>query len=762
MKIKIIFFFFVLAILCPKFSSSQVDCNATTLEAFFDCYGGQSAFSTHSVQALTTYIQAEDAINAGQYDVAKDLIENLFEKYPTGSDLWWQVFNAPNGANIGAPHAYYGLRMMEDIIAHGLNSDPVVDVKKANMKIVLIGCSQGIQPTTKAELQNGTGNFVVNKIQPKLKEDNYRIIKQSMDLFIKYVKAITYGKLDLNIDFVEMDSVCVPVKVTTTRPYLAYDNFEAVWDEFSQADKDTTDWFFFLHPSHVPEGPDFDNESFITGGMGADSKGGPLFLIDDKWVVRKPAHLGKGNYSDIERRIYLPQWFQHEFFHHLYRIYPELGLEVQGHDWFNRSFWPANFKGQYESDYYAESLRKKLQLDCTPLVNKLITRVQKGIQAEYAKLSVDEILGSYALDVVQNDWHEGDIISENGRYYWRNKANVRWEVQPDLLEGKLITGNDSPYPGQDFFLELYQSTEGNIFPAVVSLKYQGESYKKSLDLLRQNAPMEITLGQYARVPNKTTQHSGKVVKKNGNFFWENTAGDQWTLEGDLDVELFKLSADSPTPNENFELILVEDACGLYNLGFEYEGYYYWMSKRSESNKSPVLMLPTDDLQLSKNFGNYSVSLTDKFRDVEGDSLIYFVTSENPSLINAEIDNGTLRLSGTEEGNTTIYIMAVDANGGLAVDTLDVTVKNTVSTVDFSSLNNVKVFPSITQDVTYIINAKTQHTVSLFSVHNVVFQNLNISNNKTEINMAQLPSGIYFLHIFDRENGVKKVEKLIKQ
>jgi hypothetical protein len=54
-------------------------------------------------------------------------------------------------------------------------------------------------------------------------------------------------------------------------------------------------------------------------------------------------------------------------------------------------------------------------------------------------------------------------------------------------------------------------------------------------LLRQNAPMEITLGQYARVPNKTTQHSGKVVKKNGNYFWENTAGDQWTLEGDLDV-----------------------------------------------------------------------------------------------------------------------------------------------------------------------------------------------------------------------------------
>jgi hypothetical protein len=47
-----------------------------------------------------------------------------------------------------------------------------------------------------------------------------------------------------------------------------------------------------MYPSHVPEFPDFDDEAFITGGMGADSKGGPVFIIDDKWIVRKPAHLG--------------------------------------------------------------------------------------------------------------------------------------------------------------------------------------------------------------------------------------------------------------------------------------------------------------------------------------------------------------------------------------------------------------------------------------------------------------------------------------
>jgi hypothetical protein len=33
---------------------------------------------------------------------------------------------------------------------------------------------------------------------------------------------------------------------------------------------------------------------------------------------------------------------------------------------------------------------------------------------------------------------------------------------------------------------------------------------------------------------------------------------------------------------------------------------------------------------------------DKFNDVEDDSLMYFVTSKNPSWDNVEMDNGTLK------------------------------------------------------------------------------------------------------------------------
>jgi hypothetical protein len=112
-------------LLLPGISLAQnLNCEATTLDEFFDCYGGQSAFTTQSVQAVTTFIEVENALQAGNYDNAKTLIDNLFNAYPRGSSIWWNVFNDPNGANIGTPHAYYGLRMMEDIIDHGLNSIP--------------------------------------------------------------------------------------------------------------------------------------------------------------------------------------------------------------------------------------------------------------------------------------------------------------------------------------------------------------------------------------------------------------------------------------------------------------------------------------------------------------------------------------------------------------------------------------------------------------------------------------------------------------
>jgi hypothetical protein len=741
---------------------AQGNCEATTLDQFYECYGGKSAFSAHSVKALTTFIQAEDAIKAGNYSQAKVLIDDLYKIYPAGNNVWWNVWTAPNGANVGTPHGYYGLRMMEDIIAYGLNPNPNVKVKKVNMNIVLVGCSKGIQPTTKSELQNGTGTFVTHSLNPKLKENNYQIIRQSLDLFTRYVKAITNGALELQIGFIEIDTLCLPVKVTTTKPYLAYDNIEPVWGALTNAAKDSTDWFMINYPSHVPDFPVFDDESFITGGMGADSKGGPVFIADDKWVTRKPAHLGKGNYTDIERRIYLPQWLQHEFFHHLYRMYPELKLEVKGHDWFDKSFWPSNFTGQFETDYYSESLHKKLQLQCTPLATKLITRIDNSVKTEFTRLSMDELVGPYSLDIIQNTWHEGNIIIENGKYYWKNKANVQWQVTPSFTEGILKTGNDCPYPGQNFFLELFRTVEGDVYPGVVSLKFGGEHYKKRFGLMRNTVPIEIALGNYERLPNTSLQHTGAMIKTQGEIVWKNNASESFTLIPTAKDEYLTTMQNSSPPNEKFQLINVNADCGVYTLGFKYMNYYYWKPKRVLTDESPQVVKAIYDVELAKGFGTHAINLPEVFTDSKGDSLLLFVTSNDTTLINAKIENQKLILTGSKEGRTTVYAMALDKNGGLAVDEFDVLVKSAVSTVEtLTPKFNIYVWPSITNDIIQISGLTNNCLITLTSVINGYQESIPITEGITTIDIHHVPSGIYLIIVTDKNTGEVQWRKVVK-
>lgn len=759
LRLYIIQIFFV--ILFPFTALAQGDCEATTLDQFFECYGGKKAFNNHAVKALTTFVEVEEAINAGNFTQAKILMDDIYKSYPIGDNIWWNVWQAPNGANIGSPHCYYGLRMMEDIVAYGLKPNPHAKVKKVNMNIVLVGCSKGILPTTKEELANGTGQFVTHTLNAKLKENNYRIIRQSLDLFIKYIKAITNGSLDVQLGFIELDTLCLPVSVSTTKPYVASGDYGAVLNALSQQAKDTTDWFMINYPSHVPDFPVFDDESFITGGMGADNKGGPVFIADDKWVVRKPAHLGKGNYTDIERRTYLPQWLQHEFFHHLYRIYPELKLEVNGHDWFDRKFWASDFTGQFETDYYSETLHKRLQIDCEPLAKTLITRVDKANTSLYSPLDIDELLGPYSLDNVQNTWHEGNIIKQDDKYFWKNKANVQWEVIPRFDEGILKTGNDSPYKGQNFFLELYQTVEGDIYPSVISLKFGGEYYKKRFGLMRQSLPIELALGNYARVPSKSSQHTGNVIKSQGRIFWENDGNGFWPLIPNPNDECLNHTIGSPTPNEKFQLILVNTPCDVYNLGFKYLNYYYWKPKRSPQNESPKVIKAVDDLKLETDFGKYSLTLSAIFADTQGDSLLFFATSSDTSVINTSIHNGKLILTGGNDGNTTIYLMALDNNGGLAVDEFDVSVKTAVSAIgNFADTQRISVSPTVADDFIFVTGLSLDYSVELVSAITGHKEVPVSSDNAQMIDIHLVPSGTYFLIFTNNITGEVQRSKII--
>lgn len=746
----------------PLMASAQViQCDATLLPEFYSMYGGSGQFTQHTNDAINTFIDAEDAVESGDYNTAQNLINNLFDTYPKGDNIWWNVFNDPNGANLGTPHAYYGVRMLEDIVNYQLNPAVNPDVKTANMKVVLVGCSQGIQPTTDIELQNGTGTFITNELDESLLEDNYCLVEQSLNLFLKYITAITNGELEVNVEYVELPDLCMDVSVNTSPPLFASGSIGPIWNALDDNVKNETDWFWMLYPSHVPEFPDFDDDAFITGGMGSDSKGGPVFIIDDKWLVRKPAHLGSGMYNDIERRIYLPQWLQHEFYHHLYRIYPEFSLEVNGHDWFNLAFWPNDFEGQFEADFYAESLHKRLQTACAPLANKLITRIDNNQLNLSATMMATELLGEYSLDNIGNPWHEGEIIFENGNYFWRNSAGAQWEVTPNLEEGILETGPDSPYPGQNFKLEIYRTIDGESIPGIIGLVFQGELYRKRFNLLRETTPFEITLDNYVSECDGAFIDEGTILKEQGQFYWVTNTNEMWSLTIDSDNEAFLLGDDSPTPGASFKLVIVEGSCELHSTGFLYENNYYWRPKRKAENPSPTLVNPIADLELPENFNFDIIDISTVFSDPEGEPLSFFVTSSAPILLGVHINNGELEFSGGTAGNYHICLTAIDENGGIATHTFIVTVGNPSSTNN-QWLSDLFIYPNPVNDLLYIRNGTFTFDVTIFDMNSRVQKSFKNLVRSASLNINDLPSGVYFIKIENPTNGTYHFEKIIRK
>ena len=48
----------------------------------------------------------------------------------------------------------------------------------------------------------------------------------------------------------------------------------------------------------------------------------------------------------METRLWWASLQQHELYHYLFSLYPEFHLEDEGHQWFDRSKWPQDPKGQ--------------------------------------------------------------------------------------------------------------------------------------------------------------------------------------------------------------------------------------------------------------------------------------------------------------------------------------------------------------------------------------------------------------------------------
>jgi hypothetical protein len=458
-------------------------------DSFLKPYG-LDGFTPLYREALQVFLAAEPAYEKGDYAEASRLVEGLWRQHPPGTDEWAEAYRDAHemgrtkGVNLGCPSCYYALRMLTDCVRWRMDGGrESQEESTATLSIVLVGHGKGTQPTSKADLAANKGAAASLDLDPLLLKDGNRVIHQSLWLFREYMLAATQGRLKVATRIVYLKDLTVPVHVDGVFAGLAEGAWSRIWDAVGEQVKATTDWWWVLYPSNVPEQyPDFKTAEFITGGMGVGPDGGsPCFIIDDRWLTRKPPHLGKGPYTDVERRAYLPQWLQHEFFHHLFRIYPQFGLEKKGHDWFDRKTWPADFEGKIEPDYYHEALHKCIQpRGDPPLHVALLCKPPPALL--FRSLSADAVLGDYRHEPVENDWHIGTIRTDaGGGLLWRNKAGVSWKLTADLPHGLLKTGPDCPYfetGGSAFQLVLKRDLEGRWLPVLAGYRFGGAFYSK--------------------------------------------------------------------------------------------------------------------------------------------------------------------------------------------------------------------------------------------------------------------------------------------
>ena len=452
-------------------------------------------------EALETFLAVEAAYKRKDYGAANRALEALWAKHPPGTDEWAAAYRQASdirrahGINIGAPPCYYALRMLTECVRWRMSSaGRRKPASSATLTVVLVGNAVGVQPTNIAEFERGQGQKVELTLDPLVSSSRSRVIKQSLWLFTEYIRAASAGALDVKAEILHLPKLTVPVAVTQNRGMrfagLTGNAWRQIWAAIPDANRQRTDWWWLLYPSCVPEQyPDFERTEFITGGMGTGPDGmSPCFIIDDRWLTRKPPHLGRGPYTDIERRAYLPQWLQHEFFHHLFRIYPQFGLENKSHQWFDRTTWPADFAGRIEPDYYAEALNKRIQPKADPPLHVALKYTPPPM-AMFRNVKITDLIGDYRHEPVQNDWHVGTLKSEtvNGKpaLRWTNKAGTSWVLTPDFAHGLLMTGPDCPYYDADqpdaapFRILLKRDHNGRWSPKVSGFVFNGAEYLRT-------------------------------------------------------------------------------------------------------------------------------------------------------------------------------------------------------------------------------------------------------------------------------------------
>lgn len=386
---------------------------------------------------LETFFKLEKMLKNQEYEAGYELVTDYFGDFENKPPY----LDREKGANFGTPVCLYALLMLRRIFEYHHNKKAIrTSEYLSNAKtipyiitVAIAGKSHGTWAESIEAIpdESKRGEVINHKIHPDILKDDFKIIRESLFIFSNYINAISKGILQVQIEFVYLDSIDVLCEMSKSENgvYLStIKNHQVITDEIPKELYENSSMILNIYPSHRPYmNKELSKIGYISGGIFCNYK--PNMIADDiLWIIKIGE--GFGPYTDEERRAYIPQWLKHEYYHYLFKVaFKEYNLEVDDHDWFDWSNWPSDFVGRTEPEYYDQALVKRFFTCDTPLAIKLTGKLGK-----INSLDINALLGNYERVPGCNEWHYITITKDqiNERFKWTNKANISWDLKLDL------------------------------------------------------------------------------------------------------------------------------------------------------------------------------------------------------------------------------------------------------------------------------------------------------------------------------------------
>jgi len=194
--------------------------------------------------------------------------------------------------------------------------------------------------------------------------------------------------------------------------------------------------------------------------------------------------------------------------------------------------------------------------------------------------------------------------------------------------------------------------------------------------------------------------------------------------------------------------------GTYNFVItatdEYGAYTtYTLEYTILPNNPPTITGEIENIVFNGISGSNTITLTDYFTDIDGESLTYNIEESTSSIVNNSISDGELKLEPLEYGSTEITVTASDAKGKSCSLTFTVLVRSDIKSVDL--------YPN---PVTTSVSIRPEETMNDVTITFTNTSGTQVKKTNTdsigpfspyEVDLSDLAAGVYSVKITSSNN-----------